>query len=79
MKKLDRREIIQIRDALLEDYNDLRKDKNPMENLEVQETILASQINILSYVLGHSFNIFRGETQSTVTAPDIMYTKSIEQ
>lgn len=59
----DKKEVTQIRDSLLEDYNGLRKDKNPAENFETQEAVLAAQINVLSYILGHSFNLFTGKVQ----------------
>ena len=78
-KTLDRKTVTQLRDSLLEDYNDLRKGKNPAENFGTQEAVLASQINILSYVLGHSFNLFRGEIGVWPESPDKMYTKSTEK
>ena len=77
-KTLDRKTVTQLRDSLLEDYNDLRKAKNPSENFGTQEAVLASQINILSYILGHSFNLFRGEIGTWPEVSDKMYTKSLE-
>lgn len=78
-KTLDRKTITQLRDSILEDYNDLIKSKNPNENFDVQKITLGSQINILSYVLGHSFNISEGELQTWPESSDKMYTKSLEQ
>ncbi len=78
-KNIDRRTLIQRRDHLLSEYKDLRKNKNPFENLEVMEAVLASNVNLLSNILGHSFNIFRGEVEPWDEAPENMYTLSKEE
>jgi hypothetical protein len=80
MKKLDRKEIVQLRDSLLEDYEGLIKDSNPIENFDVQKIVLTSQINILSYILGHSFNLVTGKvSKQGDNVPDKMTTVQVHE
>ena len=78
---LDKKEITQLRDSLIEEFNGLRKDKNSFENFETQDAVLLGQINILTHVIKDGyFNPLKGKiikTKSDETS-DNMFTIQIK-
>lgn len=68
-------EITEIRNSLLENLTDMRESNKEADKLSDMEIILGSQINILSYVLGESFNFKKGKIHKMKEdTPDFMFT-----